>query len=101
MDIQITATGAVMAKTLSYERTLDVAGEHIALKLFKVSRGYSLERRIVEVDDAASVQILLISSLEDLNRFEGADPYRSQMTTFYNEIRRLLTDGGFADRTTI
>jgi hypothetical protein len=76
---------------------LDVGGEHVALKLFKASRGYSLERRIVEVDDAASVQILLIGSLEDLNRFESADPYRSQMTTFYNEIRRLLTDAGFAD----
>jgi hypothetical protein len=93
VDIQNTATGAVMAKTLYYERTLDVAGEHIALKLFKVSRGYSLERRMVEVDDAASVQILLISSLEYLIRFEGADPYRSQMMTFYNEIRRPLSVG--------
>jgi len=86
-----------MAKTLFYERTLDVGGEYVALKLFKASRGYALERRIVEIDDAASVQILLISSLEDLNRFENADPYQSQMVSLYSEIRHRLINGGFAD----
>ena len=86
-----------MAKTLSFERTVDVNGEHVALKLFKVSRGYSLERRIVEIDDAASVQILLIGSLKDLTRFASADPYSSQLTPLYNEMLHRLTDEGLED----
>jgi hypothetical protein len=85
-----------MTKTLVFERTFSVDAEQLQLKLFKVSRGYSLERRVVEKDNAVSIQILLISSLADFNRFANADPYSSQTTPFYNEVRRRINDEGFA-----
>jgi hypothetical protein len=87
----------MMAKTLAFERAVDVDTEQVTLKLFKVSRGYSLERRIVEKDDAASVQVLLIGSLDELNRFANADPYSNQIAPLYNEIRRRLTDDGLGN----
>ncbi|OXC71734.1 hypothetical protein [Caballeronia sordidicola] len=82
-----------MAKTLIFERSANVDAEQVEMKLFKMSRGYLLERRIVEKDASASVQVLLIKSLADFDRFANADPYSSHTTLFYNEVRRRLTDG--------
>lgn len=86
-----------MAKTLTFERSVNVDTEQVTLRLFKVSRGYSLERRIIEKDDAASVQVLLISGLDEFDVFANADPYNSQIAPFYNEIRRKLTDDGLKE----
>jgi hypothetical protein len=86
-----------MAKTLAFERAVEVDTEQVTLKLFKVSRGFSLERRIVEKDDAASVQVLPISGLDEFNRFANADPYSSQIAPLYNQIRRRLTDEGLKE----
>jgi len=86
-----------MAKTLAFERSVNVDTEQVTLKLFKVSRGYSLERRIIEKDEASAVQVLLISKLEEFDVFANADPYKSQIAPFYNEIRRKLTDDGLCN----
>jgi hypothetical protein len=82
-----------MAKTLIFERSATVDAEEVEMKLFKTARGYSLERRIVEKDASASVQVLLIKSLVDLDRFANADPFSSHTRLFYNEVRWRLTDG--------
>jgi hypothetical protein len=84
----------MMAKTLAFERSMTVDTEQVTLKLFKVSRGYSLERCIIEKDDAASVQVLLINGLDEFDVFASADPYNSVIAPFYYEIRRKLTDDG-------
>lgn len=79
-------------KSLVFERGLNLGGEHIVLSLFRTARGFSLERRVIERDQTASVQVLPISVLSDLNRFAVADPYSEELAPLYYEIRRHLVE---------
>lgn len=79
-------------KSLAFERGLSVGGEHIVLSLFKTARGFSLERRVIERDQTASVQVLPIIALRDLHRFASADPYSAELAPLYYEVRRHLVE---------
>lgn len=79
-------------KTLVFERAVNVGGERIVLSLFKSARNFSLERRVIERDQAASVQVLPITALCDLHRFSAADPYSKELTQLYYEVRRHLVE---------
>jgi hypothetical protein len=79
-------------KSLIFERGLQVGAEHIVLSLFKTARGFSLERRLVEGDQSAFVQVLPISALSDLQRFAGADAYSNELASVYYEVRRRLVE---------
>lgn len=84
-------------KRLVFERRLNVGAEQIVLSLFKTTRGFSLERRVIERDQAASVQVLPITSLGDLHRFEVADPYSQELAALYYEVRRHLLESRVVD----
>jgi hypothetical protein len=79
-------------KSLIFERGLNISGEHIVLTLFKTARGFALERRVIERDQTASVQVLPITALRDLHRFESADPYSAELAPLYYEVRRHLLE---------
>ena len=79
-------------KSLVFERGLNVGGEHIVLTLFRTARGFSLERRLTERDQTASIQVLPITALRDLHRFATADPYSAELAPLYYEVRRHLVE---------
>ncbi|KAE8754361.1 hypothetical protein FSO04_40100 [Paraburkholderia madseniana] len=79
-------------KSLVFERGLNIGGEHIVLTLFKTARGFSLERRVIERDQTASIQVLPITALRDLHRFANADPYSTELAPLYYEVRRHLVE---------
>jgi hypothetical protein len=79
-------------KSLIFERGLRVGGEHIVLSLFKTARGFSLERRLIERDQTAFVQVLPITALRDLQRFAFADAYSDELASVYYEVRRRLAE---------
>jgi hypothetical protein len=79
-------------KSLIFERGLNISGEHIVLTLFKTARGFTLERRVIERDQTASVQVLPITAVRDLHRFESADPYSAELAPLYYEVRRHLLE---------
>ena len=83
-----------MTKNLVFERGLNVGGENVVLSLFKTTRGFSLQRRLVERDQAAFVQVLPITAMDDLRRFEMADPYSEELAPLYYEVRRQLLEDG-------
>lgn len=85
-----------MMKSLVFERGINVGGEHIVLSLFRTTCGFSLERRLVERDQTASIQVLPITALPDLNRFADADPYSQQLGALYYEVRRRLVEDSVA-----
>ncbi|MDT8843994.1 hypothetical protein ParKJ_42170 [Paraburkholderia fungorum] len=83
-----------MTKNLVFERGLSIGGENVVLSLFKTTHGFSLQRRLVERDQSVSVQVLPITTLDDLRRFAMADPYSAELAPLYHEVRRqLLADG--------
>lgn len=79
-------------KSLVFERGLNIGGEHIVLTLFRTARGFSLERRLIERDQTASIQVLPITALRDLHRFATADPYSAELASLYYEVRRHLVE---------
>jgi len=81
-----------MKKNLIFERGLDVGRERVALRLFRTTHGFSLERRVIERDHAAYVQVLPIIALGDLDRFADADPYSKELAALYYEVRRHLLE---------
>jgi hypothetical protein len=83
-----------MTKNLVFERGLNVGGEYVALSLFKTMRGFSLQRRLVERDQAAFVQVLPITAVDDLRRFAMADPYSEALAPLYYEVQRQLLEDG-------
>jgi penicillin V acylase-like amidase (Ntn superfamily) len=83
-----------MTKRPAFERGLTANGEYILLSLFKTKHGFSLERRIVEKDQVASVQVLPITELSELSRFAFADPYSKELAVLYYEVKRHLVDSG-------
>jgi len=83
---------SAMTKSLIFERGLNVGKEHVVLRLFRTAHGFSLERRVIERDQAASVQVLPITALGDLHRFEIADPYSKELAALYYEVRRHLLE---------
>ncbi|MBB5406447.1 hypothetical protein OKW40_001856 [Paraburkholderia sp. RAU6.4a] len=86
-----------MMKSLVFERGLNLGGEHVVLSLFQTARGFSLERRLIERDQTASVQVLPISALGDLHRFADADPYSEELAPLYYEVRRHLVENRVAE----
>jgi hypothetical protein len=81
-----------MMKSLVFERGQSIGVEHIVLSFFKTARGFSLERRLIERDQTAYVQVLPISALRDLDRFAVADPYSKELASLYYEVRRHLVE---------
>jgi hypothetical protein len=94
----ITHAEPTMTKNLVFERALNVGGEYVALSLFKTTRGFSLQRRLVERDQAAFVQVLPINAVDDLRRFAMADPYSEELAPFYYEVRRQLLQDGMVEQ---
>jgi hypothetical protein len=86
------ARADLMTKSLVFERGLNIGGERIVLSLFEMAHGFSLERRVIERDKTAYVQVLPISALRDLHRFAVADPYSTELASLYYEIRRQLVE---------
>ncbi|CAE6846588.1 hypothetical protein R75461_07272 [Paraburkholderia nemoris] len=82
-----------MTKHIIYEREIPLDDERLGLRLYRGKVGLLLERYLVQGDQLSLVQVLPVSSREELQRFVLSDPHRQELAVLYDEV---LKRSGFA-----